>query len=345
MKILIITSNPTFGGASTANMLIAKSIALLGHEVYVNDEFFDYPDNGNISVTKIPVHWHSHPQKGELRRMILDIDPDVIIWGHNPLLVSCMLDIAYFKFKGKKQFCIFHSLSFTNSFKSKVVEIANAITITLLDKLIFVSGYTERSWSKYFTFRLLHKRSHIVYNPIQVPEVASYRKMHNRPQLAFVGRFDQEKNPELYCRLSNSLDYDFHFWGGGDQLNTFRKQYPKVIFHGLERNVDTIYKDMDILIMTSKIENCPMVILEAMARGIPVIAPRVGGIPEIVEDKSNGVMYDNYSPDVLSECINYVTDNYQAMSQQCIMRSKKYGVDSVSKEWRTILNGYDQISK
>lgn len=339
MKVLIITSNPTFGGASTANMLIAKSIALLGHNVYVNDEFFDYPDSGNITITKIPVHWHSHPIKSSMRKSIMGIDPDLIIWGLNPLLMSCLLDIAYFKIKGKKQFCIFHSLSFTNSIKSKIVEIANAVAITLLDKLIFVSKYTEKSWSKYFTFRQLKERSNVIYNPIQLPSgLSAIRKMHERPQIAFVGRFDQEKNPDLYCQLSTEIDCDFHFWGGGVQLESFVKKYPKVKFHGLERNIDLIYKDMDILMITSKIENCPMVILEAMSRGIPVIAPNVGGIPEIMCNKVHGVIFYKYSTEDIDSSIRYIISNYKDISVKCVENAQSFSVNEISKSWKKLLS-------
>ena len=43
--------------------------------------------------------------------------------------------------------------------------------------------------------------------------------------------------------------------------------------------------------MTSFSEGIPVVLMEAMAAGVPVVAPRITGIPELVEDDVNGLLY------------------------------------------------------
>ena len=48
-----------------------------------------------------------------------------------------------------------------------------------------------------------------------------------------------------------------------------------------------LYRDIDALILPSYNEGMPVVILEAMSYGLPVIATSVGGIPEIMEDGKN----------------------------------------------------------
>ncbi|MFZ3136301.1 MAG: glycosyltransferase family 4 protein, partial [Thermodesulfovibrionales bacterium] len=56
------------------------------------------------------------------------------------------------------------------------------------------------------------------------------------------------------------------------------------------------YKSLDLYLNTSHHEGIPLSILEAMACRIPVIAPRVGGIPEILSNSEIGILIDNREP-------------------------------------------------
>ena len=59
-------------------------------------------------------------------------------------------------------------------------------------------------------------------------------------------------------------------------------------FKGPQTEMASIYRDADILVLTSDREGTPNVVLEAMASGLPVVATRVGGIPQVVEDERSG---------------------------------------------------------
>ena len=66
----------------------------------------------------------------------------------------------------------------------------------------------------------------------------------------------------------------------------------------------------DVLVLPSFMEGLPIVLMEAMALGVPVIASRVAGIPELVEDGVNGLLFASSKWDELGESIQRVlTDN------------------------------------
>jgi glycosyltransferase involved in cell wall biosynthesis len=64
----------------------------------------------------------------------------------------------------------------------------------------------------------------------------------------------------------------------------------QVFFIGFRRDVREILGSADAFVLTSLHEGIPMSLLEAMSIGLPVVATRVGGIPEVVEDGSSGFL-------------------------------------------------------
>lgn len=64
----------------------------------------------------------------------------------------------------------------------------------------------------------------------------------------------------------------------------------RVIFTGFLRNVDDWYAAADLFVLSSHTEGLPMVLLEAMATGLPVVTTAVGGIPDIICNGENGML-------------------------------------------------------
>jgi glycosyltransferase involved in cell wall biosynthesis len=66
---------------------------------------------------------------------------------------------------------------------------------------------------------------------------------------------------------------------------------------------------MDVLVLPSYTEGLPRVVLEAQATGTPVIATRVGGVPEVIRDSETGLLVDPRRPSQLAKALDrLVTD-------------------------------------
>lgn len=72
---------------------------------------------------------------------------------------------------------------------------------------------------------------------------------------------------------------------------------------GVRLDLEYILPQIDALLVTSQAESFCLVALEGMAAGVPVVAPRVGGVPELVEHNSSGLLFG--SDDV--QAIRYLT--------------------------------------
>jgi glycosyltransferase involved in cell wall biosynthesis len=78
-----------------------------------------------------------------------------------------------------------------------------------------------------------------------------------------------------------------------DQLHTLAHGQgiaDQVVFTGLRDDVHAVLRAADVLVLSSRTEVLPTVVLEAMATGLPVVATRVGGVPEIVEHERNAII-------------------------------------------------------
>jgi glycosyltransferase involved in cell wall biosynthesis len=77
----------------------------------------------------------------------------------------------------------------------------------------------------------------------------------------------------------------------------------RVHFLGYRADVDAILSECDALVLTSTLEATPYVIVEAMASGLPVVASKVYGIPEIVQDGETGILVDPGARDDIARAI------------------------------------------
>ena len=64
-----------------------------------------------------------------------------------------------------------------------------------------------------------------------------------------------------------------------------------------------------MLVLPSLEDNCPMVVLEAMAAGVPIVASNVGGVPELIEDGVNGLLCDPRDPESMRSAVHRLLDD------------------------------------
>ncbi|RKE04603.1 glycosyltransferase involved in cell wall biosynthesis [Marinifilum flexuosum] len=346
MKVLIISPNPVFGGAATANMAIAEVLSN-NHEVIYCDEYLDGKMIEKKTVNYIVDDYKIHGNKFNIGfkffRYVKQINPDTIIWGNYMVSIYYILAIMYFGiFKKYKQCYIFHSTALEKNFKGEAIDWIVSFLTIFMDRLIFVSNYTKNSWGTKFFVKLLKKEKHIViHNPIMLNVNIDKNSKSDFCKISYVGRVSSEKQPDLFCEIAagdSKIERKYYLWGDGPLENSIKAKYHGTVeFKGFESNMTNIYFNTDILILTSKFENCPMVILEAKKMGIPCIAPRVGGIPEIVSNTIDGELYDTFSIDYIHKMIDKIIKNYDSYSKSCLKNSQEYESLSTLKKWNKTL--------
>lgn len=164
------------------------------------------------------------------------------------------------------------------------------------------------------------------------------------------------KNPDKIIKAAVQLhqthpNFELHIGGDGDEnlLMDLVKKYKaqehiKTFGMISSQEVSQKMKTANCFILFSDYENQPCVILESFASGIPVIASKVGGIPEIL-DKSRGILIDKGNMDELVNAMQKVLEGKGSFGTPEEIR--KYCVEGFSKEmiadkftnvYKTILN-------
>ena len=83
----------------------------------------------------------------------------------------------------------------------------------------------------------------------------------------------------------------------------------QVRFLGARSDVDRILSAADFFVLPSDTEGLPLSVLEAMAHGLPIVASRVGGIPEIIETSEHGLLVPPGDSEALAEAIRSLIDD------------------------------------
>ena len=119
--------------------------------------------------------------------------------------------------------------------------------------------------------------------------------------------------------LQRSDKFVFYIFGIGVLQTILAEKFAsQVEFYGWQ-NDEFIYTNIDILLITSPIENSPYALLEAKSWGIPVVAGKVGGIPEILKDGVEGILFNSFKPEVVVKALDGVVDQYPWFSENCLM--------------------------
>jgi len=128
------------------------------------------------------------------------------------------------------------------------------------------------------------------------------RSASGPPRVIHVSNFRAVKQPEALARIFVMVrrHADVRLWlvGDGERMTTARSILESsgvkgnVSYLGLRPDVHRILPFADVLLVTSRTESFCLAALEAAACGIPVVAPRVGGLPEIVLDGTTGMLFE-----------------------------------------------------
>jgi len=339
-KIIFYTDTPIYGGAERHMLLLADKLdkqAYSVHLVCANQKTLDnwvkeWLEHGH-SVTRMKVaHKHDPRNLFQLKQIIKKEKPNLLhihLWNpascryafsaagksvpivvteHDPFPLSGIKNSLKKRYLNKTTHVIMVSDANKNLWlqlypflKEKISTVHNGIDLELFNSKIIHFSSQER----------LKIRKELFSAKSDDFVILSVAALHKRKGIdvlinAFAKLFSERENVKLV--IAGEGPEQKHL----EKLISSLKIFNKIVLLGYQENIPALMKAADLFVLPSRKEAFGLVLTEAMAAQLPIIASCTGGIPEIIHNNKNGILVEPENPDKLAESIMFMIKNKAA---------------------------------
>lgn len=226
---------------------------------------------------------------------------------------------------------------FSPAFSRIILSIERMLT-KFSDRIIALTALEKRD---YETFRVAPpEKISLIYQGLEIDNSASTSKDREdvRKELGLasdakvvgmVSRLEPVKGPEYFVEaarfvLENFPDTKFLMVGDGSLRKDLENKISalglkdKFVVTGWRDDVRRMLSACDILVLPSLNEAVGIVLIEAQAEGVPVVASNVGGIPEIIKDRETGLLVRPADPEELARAVNSLLADDKKRSEMAL---------------------------
>lgn len=303
MSILHVVAPAPFGGLEGVVQSLAAGHAAAGHRVDVaalldEKEGCDHPFLEPLMRSGVGVHAVSLParaygrERRALRRLCEQLRPDVVhTHGYRPDVV----DAPVARSLGIPTVSTVHGFT-GGDWKNRVYEWLQQRSHRRFDAVVVVSRAMERAMVARGAPSGLRCIPNAWADRIRPLSRSAARQALGIRDDAFVvgwvGRLSREKGPDVLLEAVAKLDgadpMAACMIGGGPELDRLTRLIQsrgldrRVLLTGPAPDAARLFPAFDVFALSSRTEGTPLVLFEAMSCGVPIVATRVGGVPDVV---------------------------------------------------------------
>ena len=222
------------------------------------------------------------------------------------------------------------------------------------DRVIVLS----QEWHDYFAKNVIEDAAKLVvlHNGVKIPPTACNPCSHQ--DVLFLGRLDANKSPDVLLRASRTVLAAIPamrlVFGGDGVLDGYKALAEELgIAERCEflgwvcgDDKERLFERAGIYCLPSKNEAMPISVMEAMAHGLPVVATRVGGVPQLIDDGVNGLLMDVDDEQALSKLLMELASSPERRVELgAAARQKMIQGFSVEASIEQLLGIYEELFK
>jgi glycosyltransferase involved in cell wall biosynthesis len=159
----------------------------------------------------------------------------------------------------------------------------------------------------------------VIPNAVDVGATPVSAGERSTPRIVSVGRLKAPKDFQTLARALSLLpqgSFEALIVGDGPDRSALERTLRRlgldesVRLAGARDDVPSLLADADVFVLSSRSEGSPVSVIEAMAAGLPVVASRVGGVPELVEDGETGFLVPPEDPQALTRVLARLLEDH-----------------------------------
>ena len=282
--ILVSPLPPPIGGITSWTMDYINQMPLFGVEVTsINSSVIGNRLNDNTHVNMVDELKRFLTIKKQMKQQTKSHQIDVIHYNASCFTLGIIRDFLLLHLIAKKIPIVYHCHCNLDTNINNSIARFFFRKISKFSKAVLTMNQNSYKLAKEFS-------DHVYLLPNFIEQVYVQKSNVNKElkNIVFVGRISEAKGVREILSAANELsNINFHFIGPDDSEMLHDCKLKNIIAHGAKNHTEVIemMQEMDALILPSYSEGFPLVVLEAMACGLPIIATPVGSIPAMIENK------------------------------------------------------------
>ena len=186
----------------------------------------------------------------------------------------------------------------------------------------------------------------VIYNPLTLQPGAPSKG--NSKRFLAVGRFShQHKGFDLLIEAfrlfaCHDSEWTLDIVGQGQEENAYRKLISKyrledrIVIHPFTNDIQSYYSQAQVYVLSSRWEGMPLVLVEAMSHGLPVVTSDLPVCKEIMGDF--GIYFANGDVNGMAQALLTATRiNWSAKSRQAVETARRYNIDNIIPQWKALI--------
>ncbi len=237
------------------------------------------------------------------------------------------------------------------NYQKKIIKLIAYITTFLSHKTICVSFVTFMSLD---APKFLEKKIFIIHNGIRTPDFYDneefFKDTKTPTGIKIVSIGELHKNKGFDIAIENlskirNLNWTYHILGEGEQRENLQNQIKslglqdKIFLHGHIEEASRYLKSFDLFLLPSRTEALGYVAVEAIYAGLPIIAHKVGGIPEVLENDVYTKLVNIDNPhEMISALSQFINNPITVSIERREKLMKRFSIENMMEKTLAVYN-------